>query len=257
MRLGDDMSVRLPVANWYREQVLKEQRWLPHIAAGLNLSIPQPIALGEPNEEYPWHWGVYRWIEGDVLAPGCVQDADELATALASFLTSLQQTDTAGAPWPAAHNFFRGGSLRVYDRETRDAVKALAQDIDSQTTLPIWEQGLQSHWSSDPVWIHGDLAPTNILLRDGRLHAVIDFGNSSIGDPACDLALAWTWFRGESRKRFVSGLNLDPATWARGRAWVLWKCLITLADPDNADPEKEQAARDGLAQVLANEHIPS
>ena len=242
-RLGDDLSVRLPSAEPYAGQVAKEHRWLPRLAPLLPLPIPVPLALGRPDEGYPWPWSVYRWLDGEPAAPERIADPRRFATELARFLAALQRIDPAGGPPPGPHNFFRGGPLTVYDAETRRAIAALRDGIDAEAATATWEAALRAPWPGPPVWVHGDVAAGNLLLRHGRLSAVIDFGCTGVGDPACDTTIAWTLLSGESRAAFRAALPLDRATWARGRGWALWKALITLAAHRDTDPATAGAAR--------------
>jgi aminoglycoside phosphotransferase (APT) family kinase protein len=254
-RLGEDMSVRLPSAERYILQVDKEHRWLPKLASHLPLPIPVPLVKGKPGEGYPFPWSVYRWIEGEPATIERIEDLAGFATTLADFLTALQRVDPTGGPPPGPHNFFRGGPLTVYDAETRQAVAALEGKIDTAAASAVWEAALKATWHGPPVWFHGDVAWGNLLVKEGRLSAVIDFGTSGVGDPSCDLAIAWTLFGGESRDTFRAALQLDDATWARGRGWTLWKALITLAAHIDTNPSEAGIARLVIDEVLAD-HEP-
>lgn len=249
--LGDEMTVRLPSAAPYSLQVEKEHRWLPRLAPHLPLPIPQPLAMGEPAEFYPWHWSVYRWIEGETAKTARVGDPSAFALSLADFLVALKRIDPTGGPGPGRHNFYRGGPLTVYDGEARQAIAALEGEIDTQAASAVWEAALAATWHGSPVWFHGDVASGNLLVEDGRLSAVIDFGTSGVGDPSCDLAIAWTFFKGESREAFRSAIAADDATWARGRGWTLWKALITAAGHDANQAEAERQRR-VIDEVLAD-----
>jgi aminoglycoside phosphotransferase (APT) family kinase protein len=251
-RLGARMAARLPSAARYAPQVEKEHRWLPMLAPLLPLPIPVPLAKGVPGEGYPFNWSVYRWIEGETASVGRIDNLVEFATALAAFLTALQRIDPAGGPPPGRHNFFRGGPLTVYDAETRQAIAALDGRIDADAATAAWEAALAATWHGAPVWFHGDVAAGNLLVEGGRLSAVIDFGTSGVGDPSCDLAIAWTLFGGESRDAFRAVLLPDDATWARGRGWVLWKGLITLAEHIDTNPLEAGSARRVIDEVLAD-----
>ncbi|TPL52183.1 aminoglycoside phosphotransferase family protein [Mesorhizobium sp. B2-4-4] len=243
-RLGDEMTVRLPSAAAYFLQVEKEHRWLPRLAPLLPLPIPIPLAMGAPAEGYPWHWSVYRWIEGETAKRERIANLSEFAADLAGFLIALKRIDPAGGPGPGQHNFFRGGPLNVYDGETRQAIAALDTRIDAGAASAVWETALAAPWQGPPVWFHGDVSWGNLLVEHGRLSAVIDFGTSGVGDPSCDLAIAWTLFEGQSREVFRAGLGVDDATWARGRGWALWKALITAAgEIDVNSAEIEQSWR--------------
>lgn len=248
-RLGEGMSVRLPSAEGYILQVEKEQRWLPVLAPELPLPIPIPLAKGVPGEGYPFPWSVYGWLEGETAAAGHVDDLDAFARALADFLTTLYRIDPSGGPEPGPHTFFRGGPLSVYDADTRRALTALHGEVDTALCREVWESALTTSWQGAGVWFHGDVASGNLLVRGGRLAAVIDFGVAGVGDPSCDLAIAWTLLTGPSRAVFRGGLELDDATWARGRGWALWKALITLAEYLHTDPSRATDARQVITEV--------
>ena len=242
-RLGDELSVRLPSGEAYARQVAKEQRWLPVLAPRLPLAIPQPVAHGAPGEGYPHEWSVYRWLEGEPATAETIADPVALAVELAGFLRALGAADAAGGPPPGPHNFHRGGPVAFYEAETLRAIEAVGDRIPREAVLAVWRRAVESAWDGEPVWFHGDVAEGNLLLRDGRLAAVIDFGTSGVGDPACDTVIAWTLLRGRSRAAFRSTLGADDATWARGRGWALWKALITYDNP---------AAQATLAEVLGD-----
>jgi aminoglycoside phosphotransferase (APT) family kinase protein len=251
-RLGEDMSVRLPSAAAYAPQVDKEHDWLPRLAPHLPLTIPAPLAKGMPDSVYPWGWSIYRWLPGESAATAQPEDLAELAKALGRFLAALQCIDPAGGPVPGPHCFFRGAPLSVYDVETRRAISLLNNEIDSAAATSIWDAALEAAWGGAPVWFHGDIAAGNLLLREGRLVSVIDFGGCGVGDPACDVAIAWTLFFGASRTAFRESLGLDEATWIRGRGWALWKALITVAENSRTQPAKADAARRVLEEILAD-----
>jgi len=250
--LGDEMSVRLPSASHYVAQVDKEHLWLPKLAPHLPLPIPTPLARGEPGSGYPWPWSVYRWIDGQMAAPDGIADLEHLARSLGNFLGRLQQIDPTGGPPPGQHNFDRGGALSTYDAETRETLNALQGQIDTGKALSIWDLALQSSWQGPPVWVHGDVAVGNLLLTQGNLSAVIDFGCSAVGDPACDLVIAWTLFTGGSRATFRAALPLDEATWARARGWALWKAAITLAKQLDSHPREAVETHRIIAEIFAD-----
>jgi len=250
--LGEEMSVRLPSAQGYAAQVEKEHRWLPRLAPFLPLLIPVPLAMGVPGEGYPWHWSVYRWLDGETATMERIADPCQFAARLAEFLTALQSIDATGGPPPGPHSFYRGGPLTVYDAETRQALATLDGRIDVDAASGVWEAALNATWQNPPVWVHGDVAAGNLLVKEGRLSAVIDFGCSAVGDPACDLTIAWTLLSGESREAFRAGVPADGAAWARGRGWALWKGLITLAEYMNTNPLKAKEARRVIDEVLAD-----
>ena len=249
-RLGVEFSVRLPSADGYVAQVDKEHRWLPVLAPQVPVRIPEPVARGEPEPAFPRPWSVYRWLQGEPAAVGRVDDLELFAHDLSAFLAALYEINSASAPPAGRHSFFRGGPLANYDAETRASITALADRIDTVTATEVWEAALTTEWQQAPVWVHGDVVGSNLLVVDGRLSAVIDFGCSAVGDPACDLAIAWTFSFGDSRDAFRDRLGLDSGTWARGRGWALWKALITLAG-DDADAAAERFGwRIGARQVI-------
>ena len=251
-RLGAELTVRLPSGDWYALQVEKEQRWLPVLAPQLPLPIPTPLARGAPGEGYPYSWSVYRWLEGEIASEPRIRDLTGFATALAGFLVALRRVDASDGPGPGRHNFFRGGPLTTYADETLDAIEALGDEIDGDAARRVWDDALAAGWDGEPVWFHGDVAAGNMLLRDGRLAAVIDFGTSGVGDPACDAVIAWTLLSGPSRDAFRAALGVDPGTWSRGRGWGLWKALITLVGELERDPGGGAVQRRVIDRVLAD-----
>ena len=238
------MSIRLPSAAAYAEKVEKEQYWLPKLATQLPLPIPTPLAMGVPGEGYPYNWSIYSWIEGETVAPERISDMTKFATDLAYFLVALHKIDTTDGPIAGSHNFYRGGALSIYDAETRHAITTLTDKAYAESCKNVWDEALSSTWQGTPVWVHGDVAVGNLLVKNGHLSAVIDFGGMGIGDPACDLVMAWTFLEGEGREAFRAALNLDNATWARARGWALWKALC------HPLPGKEAEARHVIDEVI-------
>lgn len=227
-RLGDDLLVRLPAGDCYAHQVTKEQTWLPRLAPQLPLPIPEPLARGAPTITYPYPWSIYRWIEGSTAAEA-ITDWDQIAQPLAQFLAALHMVDPRGGPAPGAHNFFRGASVSVYSDDTTAAIEMLGTEINRTGAESVWAAATAATWTGPPRWFHGDVSADNLLTRNGRLCAVIDFGASGVGDPACDTVIAWTHLiEPHTRAAFRHALGLDSATWARGRGWALWKALISL-----------------------------
>ncbi|WP_433319814.1 aminoglycoside phosphotransferase family protein [Micromonospora sp. CA-269861] len=251
--LGGTMTARLPSGAGYALQVAKEQRWLPVLGPQLPVQIPTPLAHGRPGAGYPYPWSVYLWIDGQTARAERIDDLTRFATDLAAFLRALRSVDTTGGPAAGPHSAWRGGPLSTYDAETRAAIDAHRERIPVDTVTGIWQAALDATWAGPAVWFHGDIADGNLLVREGRLAAVIDFGCSGVGDPACDTVIAWTLLHGPSRNAFRAALGLDDATWARGRGWALWKALITL---DNPDPAKAGWARHVLGELLAEQSVP-
>jgi aminoglycoside phosphotransferase (APT) family kinase protein len=252
-RLGDDMAVRLPRIHWATGQVDKEQRWLPVLAPRLPLDIPIPLVRGMPGEGYPWHWSVYRWLEGENAIAAQIADPRQVALDLAQFIIALQRIDPTGGPPPGQHNSSRGVPLAARDAQTRAAIASLDGALDAGTLAAAWEAALQvSAWPGPPVWIHGDLQAGNLLVRQGQLSAVIDFGCLGVGDPACDLAIAWNFLSAETQGDFRAALAVDDATWARGRGWALSVGLIALPYYQTTNPILAGISRRAIEQVLAD-----
>jgi aminoglycoside phosphotransferase (APT) family kinase protein len=254
-RLGDELSVRLPSADRYVAQIEKEHRWLPILAPHLPLRIPEPVAMGRPDSSFPRPWSIYRWIDGEPASVDQIADLTVFAADLAAFLAAQYAIDASGGPPPGTHNFFRGSPVEIYDAQTRESIRLLGDDIDRDAATEVWEAALASTWDQAPVWVHGDVTASNLLVTEGRLRAVIDFGCAAVGDPACDLVMAWTFFAGENNEAFRSGVSLDDATWARGRGWALWKALVTLAQEREGGADADAAARrfgwrSGARQVI-------
>lgn len=228
-RLGDEMSLRFPSGPTYATKVAKEHFWLPRLLPHLPFQITKPIALGQPSEHYPWNWSVYDWIDGEIAAISAVNDSSDFASDVAHFLRSLQGLDTLYGPLSGHHNGYRGGHLNVYDNQMQRALKGLGSDFDVGLASRLWNSARQTSWKRAPVWIHGDMSPGNILVRNRRLCGVIDFGALGVGDPACDYVLAWTFFTPQAREDFKKALDPDEDTWLRARAWALWKSSIIVS----------------------------
>jgi aminoglycoside phosphotransferase (APT) family kinase protein len=251
-RLGDEMSVRLPTAQAYEPAVDKEHRWLPILAPDLPVEIPVPVAKGAPGEGYPYSWAVRRWLDGETAWPDRIGDLPRFAVSVAEFIRALQRIDAAHGPHAGAHSFYRGAPPAHYDHETRRALSVLEGRIDTVSASEVWDAALAATWDGEPVWFHGDIAPGNLLLREGDLAAVIDFGTSGVGDPACDLVVAWTVFSAESREAFRAAVDQDAGTWARARGWALWKALIVLADVVDVDAEAAAVQRRVVEEVITD-----
>lgn len=243
--LGDKMTVRLPSGKNYAAQVEKENRWLPYLQEHLDYPVSKPIAAGKPTDYYPFPWSVNLWVEGSTLLECPAIDKKLFAKELSEALKKLQAIDCQGGPEAGRHNFFRGGDLKVYQQETINALKALENRLPVKELRVIWDACISESYTGKNVWVHGDVAPGNILLQNNRFYGMIDFGILGTGDPACDYAMAWTYFDEESRPIFLAGLADDMI--ARARGWVLWKALITF---DDANEESRENARYTVGVIL-------
>jgi aminoglycoside phosphotransferase (APT) family kinase protein len=251
-RLGDDMTVRLPTAEGYAPAVDKENRWLPVLASSLPVPVPPVLGKGAPGEGYPFSWSVRGWLDGETAGPDRIDDLSHFAAAVAEFILALQGIDPTDGPQAGAHSFHRGASPAYYDDETRRSLAVLDGRVDVQRASAVWDAALAASWQGPPLWFHGDIGSGNLLVRNGKLAAVIDFGTSGVGDPACDLVIAWTMFSGDSREAFRSTVRQDPAMWARARGWALWKALICVAEYTDTDPERAAEHRRVINEVLAD-----
>ena len=233
-RLGDAMSVRLPRIGWAAGQPELEHAWLPRLAPHLPLPVPEPLALGEPGEGYPYPWAVHSWL------PGAIDlDAAPDAAALARFVAALHEIDTAGAPEAG-----RGRPLAA-QRGAEDAIEAYG-------CTAVWEEALAAPaWDGPPVWIHGDLDRRNVLLDGGRISGVIDFSCMGIGDPAHDVGAAWRVLGADARGTFLDALHVDEATVARAKGWIVLQAAYALPyyTMEN-NPSLVLEARRWLGEVL-------
>lgn len=248
--LGNKMAVRLPSGRDYAPQVEKENQWLPYLQEHLDFPISKPVAAGKPTREYPFPWSVNQWIEGRTLSECPNIDQMQFAQALAGALKKLQAIDCKNGPEAGKHNFYRGGDLRIYHEETIHALKILENRLPVQQLGPIWESCISSKYTGQNLWVHGDIAPGNILLKNNQFYGIIDFGILGTGDPSCDYAMAWTYFDDNARKVFLAGLPDDMVSRARG--WALWKALITY---DDVNEDAKKNARYTVDVILKENNI--
>jgi aminoglycoside phosphotransferase (APT) family kinase protein len=251
-RLGETMSVRLPSADRYAASLETERLWLPRLGPHLPLPIPTPLAMGAPAHGYPWQWSINTWVIGENAALGHIDDPNQFAEDLAHFLNALQRIDAHGGPTPGRDNFFRGGDPAVYDAQTRACIDALCDVVDPRAAGEVWASALDAHRSGPDVWVHGDMAAGNLLVKGGRLSAVIDFGQLAVGDPACDVTIAWTFFSGAGRRTFRAKLSVDESTWLRGRGWGLWKALLELQRHRHANAAEAAKVMRVIDDILAD-----
>jgi aminoglycoside phosphotransferase (APT) family kinase protein len=248
-RLGDELSVRLPRrADWAPGSSDKEFEWLPKLAPLLPVAVPTPVARGAAGEGFPHEWTVYNWLEGEDATTARL-DLPRAAVDLAELLAVLWRIDPTGGPQPGG----RGGSLRPRDGYTREGIAALGEAIDAGAVTAAWEAALAApEWDGAPVWIHGDLDSRNLLVRDGRITGLLDWGSMCTGDPACDVKVAWAVLDAETRPIFRELLEIDDATWARGRGWALSQSMIALPYYLHTYPVMVEQAWRWLAEVLAD-----
>lgn len=244
-RLGDEYAIRLPRVEYAVEQIEKEQIWLPRFVPHLPLTIPTPAQIGKPSEEFPHPWYVCHWIEGVDAYNEPPSDLNQVAQDLGQFIKAFWKIDTDGAPVAR-----RGLPLITQDKAVREAISNLTDMIDTDTVTGIWQECLKvPDWNKPPVWLHADLLPPNLLLQNGKLHAIIDFGLMGIGDPACDLIPAWCLFDADARAIFKETLGIDENTWARGKGWALSIALIIMPYYKDTNPVLMSVARRIIEEI--------
>ncbi|MFF4381247.1 aminoglycoside phosphotransferase family protein [Kitasatospora sp. NPDC001547] len=236
-RLGEELSVRLPRHAGAIGQARKEFEWLPRLAPHLPLAVPVPVGVGEPGFGYPWPWAVSRWLDGEVATVEALADSSEAAVQLAGFLTALQRFEPGEIRVLGDREELTARPLAARDRATRAAIAEVDGSFDAAAMTELWEAATSAPGRDGPaVWFHGDFHTGNLLTVDGRLSAVIDFGGLGIGDPACDLVIAFTLMSAGPRAAFRAALGVDDATWIRGRGWALATALNAYTHYAAANP---------------------
>ncbi|NBB15499.1 phosphotransferase [Caulobacter sp. SLTY] len=249
-RLGEALAVRLPRHARAAGQVAKEARWLQRLGPALPCPVPIPLAVGAPGEGFPLAWSVCLWLGGE---PPPSAGGVDLGRNLAAFVAALRRQPTDDAPPPGPDNSWRGVPLARRERVTQAALGQLEGEIDVEAARAAWARDRDAPaWTGAPVWIHGDLQAGNLLTRDGRLAAVLDFGCLAVGDPACDLQPAWFVLGPEGRAAFRDALQADDADWARGRGWALSVALLQLPYYRDSHPALANGARVAINAVLVD-----
>ena len=246
-RLGDRLCTRLPRVREWAPDLDKEWRWLPRLAPRLSLRVPEPVWRGRPGGSYPFSWAIYGWIDGQPYADRLVDDERRAAEDLARFVVDLRRIDPVGAP--------RGGRrpLRELDAVTREVIESARGVIDGDAAVAAWERALRAPaWAGSPVWIHSDLLRPNVLVRDGRMCAVIDFGGVGVGDPAADVIAAWSVFGRAGRGVFRAALEVDDGTWERARGFALHQAALIVPYYGETNPGFVASARRTIEEVLAD-----
>ncbi len=264
-RLGDELLIRLPRQPGGSATIEKEARWLPHIAPLLPVSVPEVVAVGEPDLGYPERWSVVRWLEGDfptVADPASYADPTPTALArdLAAVVTALSDIPVPpGALADPELRMYRGAPIGSMDGGTRRSLAECRDisglDLDFDAVLRMWELAMalpEPGSESSPRWYHGDLLAENLLVRDGRLAAVLDFGGLAVGDPTIDLVVAWEVLDPAAREVFRRAVGVDDATWLRGRAWALALAVMTFPYYWSTMPERCASRLAIVRSVLAD-----
>jgi aminoglycoside phosphotransferase (APT) family kinase protein len=258
-RLGDGLAVRLPRREAAVPLLRHEQRWLPELTAGLSVATPTPLRCGTPSSFFPWPWSVVPWIEGTTAARVSPGQRRRAADGLAEFVAAFHRA----APPEAPRNPVRGVPLASRDPQVRRRLGGGLVPHPAEAGRLWRELSAAREWSGEPVWLHGDLHPQNLILRGGRLAAVIDFGDLTAGDPATDLAAAWLVFDEAGRRDFrdrigsahvgsahMGAATVDEPTWVRARGWAL-SMATAMLDASEDNPAIRTMGEEALHQVLA------
>lgn len=252
-RLGNDLAIRMPRVESAAKQAEREAIWLPRLANHLSLAIPEPVELGQPSEGFPHHWAICRWLEGENAFVHPIPDLPAGARTLARFVGSLREAPVAVDSSLIARTLGRGVDLVHRDSATRSAIESCAGLADIATLREIWAEALSApRWERDPVWVHGDIHVGNLLVKDERITGVIDWGCLGMGDPACDLTVAWSMLDRESRAIFRAELGVDDATWIRGRAWAISVAVIALPYYLETNPLLVAISRHSIEEAIAD-----
>jgi aminoglycoside phosphotransferase (APT) family kinase protein len=248
-RLGDHLCARLPRMQSWAKDLDREWRWLPRLAPSLSLQVPVPIAKGQSQYGYPFSWAIYRWIDGQPYADALIDDEQQAAKDLAQFVRELRRIDpVVGAP--------HGGRkpLAALDAVTRASIELAGGVIDGRAATVAWERALEAPaWQGTPVWIHTDLLRPNLLVHEGRLSAVIDFGGAGVGDPAADVIAAWSVFGPHGRATFRSALDVDDGTWDRARGFALHQAALIIPYYRETNPEFVSMAKRTVEEILSRD----
>lgn len=250
-RLGENMCLRFPKFMRTEINLKKEYIWLPRLTP-LPLQIPKPLAMGIPEMDYPCNWCILSWIDGNTAATNHFFDDHRAAKVIGEFINALQLVDTDGGPKSGPHNNHRGVPLIERNQLTREAILKLNAEFEESNLLGLWEETLEvPPWNKAPVWLHGDIHSDNMLTNSGHLNAVIDFGLSGVGDPACDLMVGWTQFNPKTRNSFRKSIRVDDTTWDRGKGWALSWAVIALAHYNRSNSFFANMSRITINQIIS------
>ncbi|MBN8424669.1 aminoglycoside phosphotransferase family protein [Microbacterium esteraromaticum] len=226
-RLGDCMAVRLPSADGYIAGLVREEQTLATLGSRISVAIPRVLATGAPSAAFNRPWSVREWIDGHTLAAVDASDRERAIDSLGDALAKLQSCDTGGGPWAGRASAYRGCHVSSVGEDVQGWLPLL-NGREADGCRKLWDAAVATVWTGAPVWVHGDVAPGNMLFDSkGQLAALIDFGQTCVGDPACDLAFAWLSCSAGERDQLRDRLTLPEDAWLRGAAWALWKALIS------------------------------
>ncbi|GAA1336350.1 aminoglycoside phosphotransferase family protein [Actinocatenispora thailandica] len=248
-RLGEELVLRFPLRPDDGAELRAERDHARLLGPHLPLPVPETVAIGGPGAGYPGHWSVCRWLSGATADRRPVADQERLAADLAGFVAALRAVDTGGRTGTSTG---RGSPLSSMDGAVRGALRESAGLVDTDRLARIWDECLAAGpYRGAGVWLHADLMPGNLLLREGILVAVLDLGTVRVGDPAVDLMPAWNLFDAAARDRYRRALGVDEGTWRRGRGWALVQAIVALPYYVHTNPTMADTARRTLAAMLA------
>ena len=227
-RLGREFVIRFPRTPGAIAAVDKEHAWLPKLAGSLNLAVPAPVHRGLPQTGYPRPWSVFRWLPGRDAWREAPADLSQAASDLAAFVNALRAQPCAGGPIPSEHNAWRGVPLATLDNRVRRGIEACGDLIRRRDVTALWERALAEPASAQSTWLHGDLQPGNLLVQQGRVTAVIDFGLLGVGDPAVDLLPAWNLLDARARRVYRDALEANEPAWIRSQGWAVFQAVMAL-----------------------------
>lgn len=246
LKLGEDKIVRFPRTQRSEKSLKKECLWLPKLDSNLPIQIPHILGVGQPSEQYPYQWAIVNFLEGSCPSDSNPLDLTLAAKGLGHFIKELQKADIANAPLCS-----RKCPAMSSDKETRESMLALSDVFDIKAIAKLWDSALEvPPWKMDPVWLHGDIHAGNLLVQDRRLTGVIDFGMAGVGDPACDLMVAWMLFDQDTREIFHSAVNPDEAMWDRARGCALHFGIMAYSYYKDRDPFLAGLAKRTLNEIL-------
>jgi aminoglycoside phosphotransferase (APT) family kinase protein len=250
-RLGSELSVRVPFRPSTADIVHREQEKLRALASFLPVAIPSVEAIGSPSDAYPGVWSVHRWLTGTHPSADALVDPRGLATDLAAFIDAFRRIDLPDrTPAYLGERRTRAAMISM-DAPTRNAIGELDGLIDTRAAVASWDESLAAPYDGSEVWVHSDLTPGNLLVSaKGRLTAVLDFETCGVGDPACDLFPAWHLLPANLRDEFRTAVDVDDATWLRGRGRTLSQAVIVLAAHQDTNPARADYARHVISKVL-------
>ncbi|PCI73597.1 phosphotransferase [Candidatus Dependentiae bacterium] len=245
-RLGDDKVVRLPRNQISSLNIEKEINILPILKPHISISIPEVLAVGKSDESYPFPWLICSQLEGKNLDDKDEVDLNQAAIDLGNLVRSMQNINSKNGI-----TCKRGESISSRDNAVRKAIALSGRFFDTKLLTKLWNNVLKaSEWKGDPVWIHGDLHPGNLLAQDGKISGIVDFSFSGIGDPAVDLMVAWTLFTKETREIFRAIVRPDDATWERARGWALFLGVLGYYYYVESNPAFAAIAKKSLDEVI-------